>query len=209
MITLQCKMCNIIFTRKSKNYKSSYNNQFCSQECFHKHDVVSNNVILNCTHCNKTFKKQKCKIKSINSFCSSSCAASYNNKHKTKGNRRSKLEIYIQSELTKLYPNLDILYNNKKIINSELDIYIPSLKLAFELNGIFHYEPIYGDEKLQKIQNNDNRKFQACLEHQIELCIIDTSSQKYFKESTSKKFLDIISLIIERCIWKSNPSNQQ
>ena len=79
------------------------------------------------------------------------------------------------------YPNLEIHYNRKDAINSELDIYIPELELAFELNGIFHYEPIYGAEKLQQIQNNDDRKFQACLEKGISLCIIDTSSLKYFK----------------------------
>ena len=36
-------------------------------------------------------------------------------------------------------------------INSELDVYVPSLNLAFELNGIFHYEPIYGEKKLNQI----------------------------------------------------------
>lgn len=59
-----------------------------------------------------------------------------------------------------------------------MDIYIPVLSLAFELNGIFHYEPIYGEGKLLSIQNNDDRKFQACLEHDIELCIINSSEQK-------------------------------
>jgi hypothetical protein len=81
---------------------------------------------------------------------------------------------------------------------SELDIYIPSLKLAFELNGIFHYEPIFGNEKLNKIQKNDNNKFLKCQEKNISLCIIDTSSQKYFKEQTSKKILDIIINIINQ-----------
>ena len=91
-----------------------------------------------------------------------------------------------------MYPNLEILYNNKEIINSELDIYIPSLKLAFELNGIVHYEPIYGEEKLNKIKSNDNNKFQLCIEQKISLCVIDTSSLNYFKEQNAKKFLDII-----------------
>jgi len=70
------------------------------------------------------------------------------------------------------------------------------LKLAFELNGIFHYEPIYGPKKLSSIQNNDHRKFQACAEAGISLCIIDTSGQTYFKESTSQKYLDIIISIV-------------
>ena len=72
------------------------------------------------------------------------------------------------------------------------------MKLAFELNGIFHYEPIFGNEKLSKIQKNDTNKFLKCQEKNISLCIIDTSSQKYFKEQTSKKFLDIITNIIDQ-----------
>lgn len=87
-------------------------------------------------------------------------------------------------------------HGHKDAINSELDIYIPSLKLAFELNGIFHYEPIYGQDKMNQIQNNDNRKFQACLEHGIELCIIDSSKLTYFKPANAQKYLDIITQVI-------------
>ena len=102
----------------------------------------------------------------------------------------------MEDQLKIIYPELEILYCDKTTINSELDIYIPSLKLAFELNGIFHYEPIYGESRLNQIQNNDNRKFQACIENGIELCIIDTSQHKYVKPSTSQKYLDIIISIL-------------
>lgn len=71
------------------------------------------------------------------------------------------------------------------------------MKLAFELNGIFHYEPIYGDKKLNQIQNNDTRKFQACLEKGIEMCIIDVSSLSYFKTTNAKKYLDIVCGLID------------
>jgi hypothetical protein len=150
-----------------------------------------------CKQCSKSFFKRCCQIKiTKNHFCSKSCAATYNNTHKTKGIKLSKLEVYLQEQLTKLYPTLEIHYNRKDAINSELDIYIPSLKLAFELNGIFHYEPIFGEEKLSQIKNNDSRKYQACIEKGISLCIIDVSQQKYFKPETSKKYLDIICGII-------------
>lgn len=204
----ECYQCNekfyvmkkyIIHYFKHRN--EAYNkNKFCSNNCKNLHRNKKNTVI--CSNCGNEFSKTQSQInksKSNNHFCSRSCAATYNNTHKTKGNRVSKLELWLKEQLSSLYPDLNILYNNKKIINSELDIYIPSLNLAFELNGIFHYEPIYGKEKLKQIQNNDNRKFQACLEHDIELCIIDTSQQKYFKEKTSKKYLNvIISLINQR-----------
>lgn len=127
-----------------------------------------------------------------NNFCSKSCAATFNNKNKTHGIRRSKLEAWLESQLTSLFPELEIHFNQKDAVGSELDIYIPSLKLAFELNGIFHYEPIYGSDKLAQIQGNDNRKFQDCIEQGISLCVIDTSSQKYFKSKTSQKYLDTI-----------------
>ena len=98
---------------------------------------------------------------------------------------------------------LRINYNEINTINAELDIYIPSLKLAFELNGIFHYEPIFGNKKLVKTQNNDQRKFIACAELGISLCVIDTTSLKYFKEDNAKKFLNIITKLIDEKLASS------
>jgi hypothetical protein len=134
--------------------------------------------------------------KSVNSFCSRSCTASYNNKNKTHGTRRSKLEAWLEEQLGILHPDIIFHFNRKDAINSELDIHIPALKLAFELNGIFHYEPIYGEAKMKQIQNNDTRKFQACLERGIELCIIDSSKLSYFKPANAQKYLRIIDGII-------------
>jgi hypothetical protein len=118
----------------------------------------------------------------------------------------SKLEIWLSQELPKIFTNLKFEFNNKQAINSELDIYIPELKLAFELNGIFHYEPIFGKDKLEKTQNNDNRKFQACLEKEIELVIMDVSSMNYFKPIKGQKYLDIIIQIITQkmAVYRGN-----
>ena len=156
-----------------------------------------------CNQCSVEFKIFNSHLnskhrKSNNTFCSKSCATTYNNTHKTKGTRVSKLEVWLQTQLSLLYPTLEIHYNRKDAINSELDIYIPSLKLAFELNGIYHYEPIHGEEVLSRIKNNDNRKFAACIENKISLCTIDTSSLNYFKSANAQKYLDIISSIIEK-----------
>lgn len=203
---LICDHCNNNFQVspnlfKQKIYQKKRLNlrYFCSEKCRFEARGISEKIQCLCVNCNKPFLKKMGEIKrSKNNFCSSSCAASFNNKNKKYGIRRSKLETYIERELTTLYPNLEIHFNRKDAINSELDVYIPSLKLAFELNGIFHYEPIHGSDRLAQIKNNDNRKFQACLEQGIELCIIDTSSQKYFKESKSLQFLNIILDIIDK-----------
>jgi len=133
-------------------------------------------------------------------FCSKSCSGKWNNAHKKHGTRRSKLEIWLEKQLPSLYPHFEFHFNRRDAINSELDIYIPDLCLAFELNGIFHYEPIFGPEKLASTQNNDERKFQACVEAGIELCIVDVSSQKYFKPKSSQKFLSIITSVINKKI---------
>jgi len=154
-----------------------------------------------CNQCGKNIVRNTSEInKSKNHFCSSSCAATYNNTHKKHGIRVSKLEVWLASKLPEIYPNLKFHFNRKDAINSELDIYIPNLKLAFELNGIFHYEPIFGESKLNQIQNNDLRKFQACLENNIEFCTIDSSGLKYFKPKNAQKYLDIIVKIIEEKI---------
>ena len=202
LLPLQCYVCNetfyktkFVINRYGKYYSNRGCGKYCSLQCEGRGKTTA--LIVKCKNCEAEFSKLQNQIRhSPNHFCSKSCAATYNNTHKTTGSRISKLELWLKEKLSIKYPKMNILYCNKSTINSELDIYIPSLKLAFELNGIYHYEPIHGVSKLQQIQTNDNRKFQACLEHGIELCIIDTSSLKYFKEQHCLKYLDIISNII-------------
>lgn len=191
-----CIYCNKNFYRPKNKYLAAIKNKsggiklkFCSRFC--NSLAMSKKIHVQCKNCNKAIYCRKNK-KSTNHFCNKSCAAIYNNKNKTKGTRRSKLEIWVELELSKSYPTLKIDYNKKDTIGSELDIYIPSLKLAIELNGIVHYEPIYGSDKLRSIQNNDQNKFQQCQQLGISLCIIDVSTLKYFKPCKAQKYLDII-----------------
>jgi hypothetical protein len=192
LINCTCHYCNKKFKRTRLqiyiSIKRNQKNLFCSKNCLANFSKK---------YPDKTFCKN-CggEINGYLKFCNKSCAAIHNNANKNYGNRKSKLEIWLNNELIKIYPKLKFKFNSKEEINSELDIYIPSLKLAFEINGVFHYEPIYGNDKLKQIKNNDNRKFQACLEKNIELCIINTSDQIYFKEKTSQKYLKIITNII-------------
>lgn len=198
----ECLFCKKYFNTIKHNIVNSFNPNsranidFCSIKCAKA--SLSKKIEVKCVNCHSLFLKGNADVKrSNNHFCSKSCSATYNNKNKTTGNRRSKLEIWLEEQLTQLYPDLPIDFNKKDAIGSELDIYIPSLNLAFELNGIFHYEPIYWTNKLDQIQSNDKSKSLACHEAKIDLCIIDTSAQKYVKPSTSQKYSDIINNIIK------------
>ena len=186
--TLKCEACG-----KESLVKLSDPRRFCSNSC--SNSVRKQQIVSSCKNCGVEFTRKKSKS---HTFCSRKCNCTYHNNHKDWSSNRSKLELWIESELLVLYPNLEIHFNRRDTINGELDIYIPSLKLAFELNGIFHYEPIYGEQQLSLVKNNDGRKFQACLEHGIELCVIDTHNAKYHKKERDKKFLEIITNLINQ-----------
>jgi hypothetical protein len=206
LLPLRCNNCDNTFYAKKKNINQLRKSpskkrklSYCGLQC--KSLAASKIIYSKCSNCGLELKielKEFKKSKSGNHFCSRSCSTIYNNTHKTIGTRRSKLEQWLEQQLKLLYPSLGFVFNGKEAINSELDIYIPELKLAFELNGIFHYEPIYGPEKLASIQNNDERKFQACLERNIELTIIDSSSMIHFKTDKAQKYLYIINAIINQ-----------
>lgn len=212
LLLLKCEFCSSKFHREKKgitrviNGKNPNFARFCSMSCktnsliqerYKEFKLMENGKYLwdkvICNTCNKDFLKLKNQIrKTKNNFCSKSCAATYNNTHKTKGTRRSKLEIYLENKLVEIYPNLQIDFNKKDTINSELDIYIPSLKLAFELNGIYHYEPIHGIKKFKQIQLNDIKKEINCKNSNIKLVTINVSEIIYFKTNYAIKFLKII-----------------
>ncbi len=189
---LNCNNCGNCFIREKRQLyrylKNKESNVYCSMKCKTDHSITRLKV---CLTCNKSL------ITGQKKFCSKSCSASYNNKNKTKGTRISKLEIYVQQQLSLLYPKLKIAYNNKEIIKSELDIYIPELKLAFEINGIFHYKDIFGEKKLNNIKLNDLNKINKCLELNIELVIINSSKLLYNKISNFEIYLNLIKSKIE------------
>lgn len=204
-LPLQCKHCGKTFyvykkmIKYAMSHKEKCSCEYCSLNCFHT--STKKRIKVKCEHCGKEFEiknSEYSRSKSKHFFCSKSCAAYYNNTHKKYGFTRSKLELYLKSKLNELYPQIEILYNDRKTINSELDIFIPKYNLAFELNGIVHYEPIYGKDTFEYIQNKDKNKFQLCQEKNISLCVIDTSSLKYFKEQRAEKYLNIITEIINQ-----------
>jgi hypothetical protein len=71
----------------------------------------------------------------------------------------SKLEKYIQSQLTKA--GYVIEYHKKGIVpnsNLEVDIYLPEIGTAIEIDGPSHFLPIWGQDALSKTIKSDNEK---------------------------------------------------
>ena len=157
--------------------------KFCSISCFRASQVKPK---IFCKNCNTELKGKWAK-----NFCSRSCSTSYNNKKRNYGYRRSKLEEHIE-EVVKEKSNKTVLFNDKSVIGSELDIFVPELKLAIEIQGVFHYRPIFGEDKFNQIKYNDNEKRRKCEELGIRLVEIDTREQQQFSVESSKKYVDTV-----------------
>lgn len=173
--TYDCDNCGK-FCKKPKTYyyPAKARKQklfFCSQKC--KHDYHKTVIKVICSNCQKeVYRVPSYLAKTDNSFCNKSCAATYNNKLKRKS-RRSKIEAKFYDLLVQEFPNLNILANDKTMLDGlEVDVAIPSLKLAIEWNGIVHFKPIYGQIKLDKIQDKDAKKLKIASNKNINLIAI-------------------------------------
>ena len=199
IIPLICENCKKEFERTLSQYnknKQRYKHIFCSNKC--KSKFYNFRKKIKCAYCNKVVirkRKELKKYKSGKSFCSSSCAAKYNNTHRTTGNRLSKSEKYLVKLIKQKCPELKIIIGDRKICKGlELDIVVPSLKLAIEWNGICHYKPIYGKEKFKDIKEKDIQKRLYLHEYDPEyklITIIDTS-KRFSEEYVEKMFAEKI-----------------
>lgn len=198
-VPLKCQTCGSTYYRAKNEVLKQLKganvtvSSFCKRSCW-----PDSAVQVECENCGKVFTKLQSHIRrSKHNFCGHSCSASFHNRHKTVGVRSSKLEKWLQSQLQTNHPTLKFLFNDKEtLVGMELDIFMPSLRLAFELNGLFHYQPIFGAEKLSKIQKRDRNKTIACHAKQVDLCVIDVSGQSRFTEHSSQKYLSVIDKVI-------------
>lgn len=213
MIVKQCQHCNAYFSRPARIANRPNTTKFCSRDCANLSQRTK--LTLSCANCGREFTRTPKQAngsgrnKSNRNFCSRSCAVTYNNTHKTTGNRRSKLESYLESQLRSEFPQLELICNGKEAINSELDFYFPQLRLAIELNGIFHYEPIYGADKLEKIQANDQQKSLRCAAAGIEFCTIDTSTVTHTTSNVKDRYWSIVKNLVVSIMKRASDTNVQ
>jgi len=182
-ISLTCAYCHKTFSRSPKQIAAGRCKKsklaFCSPKC--SYASRAKKQLVECKQCHKQFIKQFNQIQlSPNNFCGHSCAATWNNHHIERGLKRSQFEAWVQQRIVETFPELEVQYNRKKAIESELDIYIPSLKLAIEISGVHHFFPLFGQAKLEAIQRNDAEKVTACQERGIKLVVINICDMKSF-----------------------------
>ena len=76
------------------------------------------------------------------------------------------------------------------------DLYFPTIKVAVEINGRHHYEPIHGLDRFNETVKNDNAVASCCYEKGILLVVFNTSEMGHFSmqkgEQYAKPLLDII-----------------
>jgi YHS domain-containing protein len=199
MKTVECKTCGKQVTKTNSRYNESIKNGwnfFCSISCRYRYQEKGKKFP--CAQCGTPIRKTPAQIRQTinNVFCSKTCAALYNNSHKGYGTRRSKLELFIEDRLRAEFPNLNIRCNTTDHIGTELDFYFPELRMAIELNGILHYEPIYGQEKLERIQKNDLRKANGCLKEGVRLFVIDASDKAYLTQKRKERYWQMIKELV-------------
>lgn len=207
LIPLECEYCHRSFnsiktsvTRTLKGHKQVVN-KYCSISCSAK--ARGTYVTTKCSNCQLELRLLEKRISnSGRNFCSLSCSASYNNRNKHSGYRRSKMETFFESMIQKKYPNIEFNTNDRKTIGAELDFYFPQLRFALELNGIFHYEPIYKNKNFEKIQNVDKQKMTSCLALGVELYVLDTSGCKRFSITEGEKYWAIFQDTFEKVIQR-------
>ena len=81
-----------------------------------------------------------------------------------------------------------------------MDLDIPILNLAFELNGVFHYKAIYGEKKLLQVQKTDREKLEKSYEMNFDLIVINVSEDNGSKKKRNQRILEVIAMINSRIL---------
>lgn len=188
----ECNYCKKEILCDVKRLKKNKTGIFyCNQECSTKHTSKKVTCICQNKKCKKEFIKgfREYNLTS-NHFCSQGCA-----RKSSLTTSISKLEKWLKPKLVKEYSNLTFHFNIKDLNGFhglELDIYIPDLKIAFELNGPTHYEPIFGEELLNKRVINDKEKIKHCVNQNINLHIIDVTKLHVNTQNNLKPYFIFI-----------------
>lgn len=110
----------------------------------------------------------------------------------------SKLERYLAFELNKLGYKVE-LHKEHHLKNEalQIDIFLPTIGVAIEVDGPTHFEPIFGQDKLEKIQKSDRQKtglILSCGYYFIRIKHVKKLSHR-FQRDTLNKIVKILHMI--------------
>ena len=110
----------------------------------------------------------------------------------------SQLENYIAQKLNE--SGFDVIFHKKGLIpddNLEVDIFIPSINTAIEIDGPTHFLPIWGEDKLQKHINSDAKKSGLLMSYGF--CIIRVKNiSKSLSEKNKRDIFNQILNIVQK-----------
>jgi very-short-patch-repair endonuclease len=108
----------------------------------------------------------------------------------------SKLEKYLCDQL--LREGYEVDYHTKHRLANELlhiDLLLPTLRIAIEVDGPSHFQPVWGEDNLQKTLKTDNQKNGLILGQG--LCLIRIRHSKSPSWSTQRKIWNKLLSIIQ------------
>lgn len=141
-----------------------------------------------CQICNYEFYVLPCFNNRI--LCSKKCQLKFRAIKGAQGNKSiSKPQLIIYEFLKEIF-NDAILCDVSILKFQEIDIFIPSLNLAIEVQGRVHYEPIFGLKTFQRVQKNDKTK--RTLLKNKNIMLLEIKVERESKESLILKTLEIL-----------------
>lgn len=130
-------------------------------------DYISSNVRnlkMRCIECGEIFETSLSGYEYFNQHRCAKCSKS-----------KSIGEIIIEELLKKYEINFVPQKKYEDCIDKKplpFDFYLQDYNCCIEFNGQFHYQPIYGQERLDYVQSHDKIKSEYCLNNKIKLIVI-------------------------------------
>lgn len=210
-VPFSCASCKKIFFKSKSEarrvLKGTRKGLYCGNECKFTHQKkkrLEEFISYKCATCNTIFTRSPFdkRKNAKNHYCTRACSIQGLALNKSSySSKRSKLEIHLEKLIKSTFPELEFKLNDRDAIGLELDFYFPTLKFAIELNGIVHYEPIYGTNKFNKIIERDGRKLIESYNKGIELCVIKDSGKKKEIQEIETSVISILNKIKSRENW--------
>lgn len=112
---------------------------------------------------NNTLQQRKDKARAnwekMDEYTKEQILQSANNAVREASKKGSKLELYLLDKLLKDGYKVDF-HKEQTLSNTKLqiDLFLPKLNIAIEVDGLSHFEPVWGSETLKRNKKYDNKK---------------------------------------------------